>query len=43
MSTKEEILSRYRRNMKVTGQYDMPDFSTLKGVEYDNPLAQFVA
>lgn len=43
MSTKEEILSRYRRNMKVTGQYDMPDFGTLKGVEYDNPLAQFVA
>ena len=43
MSTKEEILSRYRRNMKVTGQHDMPDFSTLKGVEYDNPLAQFVA
>lgn len=43
MSTKEEILSRYRRNMKVTGQYDMPDFGTLKGVEYDNPMAQFVA
>ena len=33
MSTKEEILSRYRRNMKVMGQYDMPDFGTLKGVE----------
>lgn len=42
MSTKEEILSKYRRNMKVTGQYDMPDFSKLKGVEYSNPLVQFV-
>lgn len=43
MSTKEEILSRYRRNMKVTGQYDMPDFEKLKGVEYGNPLEQFAA
>lgn len=42
MSTKEEILSKYRRNMKVTGQYDMPDFSKLKGVEYSNPLVQFI-
>lgn len=42
MSTKEEILSKYRRNMKVTEQYDMPDFSKLKGVEYSNPLVQFI-
>lgn len=43
MSTKEEILSGYRRNMKVTGQCDMPDFEKLKGVEYGNPLEQFAA
>lgn len=29
--------------MKVTGQYDMPDFEKLKGVEYGNPLEQFAA
>ncbi len=43
MSTKEEILSRYRNNMKVEGQYDMPDLDALKGVEYPDVLAQFVS
>lgn len=43
MSTKEEILSRYRSNMKVEGQYDMPDLAALKGVEYPDVLAQFVS
>ena len=43
MSTKEEILSRYRRNMKVEGRYEMPDLDALKGVEYADPVAQFIA
>ena len=43
MSTKEDILSRYRRNMNVEGQYDMPDFDALKGVEYADPVSQFIA
>lgn len=43
MSTKEEILSRYRSNMKVEGQYDMPYLDALKGVEYPDVLAQFVS
>ena len=41
MSTKEEILSRYRRNMKVAGRYDMPDLDALKGIEYPDVVAQF--
>ena len=43
MSTKEDILSRYRRNMNVEGQYDMPDFDALRGVEYADPVAQFIS
>ena len=43
MSTKEEILSRYRRNMKVKGQYDMPDLDALKGIEYADAVSQFIA
>ena len=43
MSTKEEILSTYRRNMNVEEQYDMPDLDALKGVEYADPVAQFIA
>lgn len=42
MSTKEEILSRYRRNMKVEGLYDMPDLDALQGVRYDDVVARFV-
>ena len=41
MSTKEEILSRYRRNMEVEGRYEMPDLDALKGVEYADPVEQF--
>ena len=43
MSTKEDILSRYRRNMNVEGQYDMPDLDALRGVEYADPVAQFIS
>ena len=43
MSTKEDILSRYRRNMNVEGQYDMPDLDALSGVEYADPVAQFIS
>ena len=43
MSTKEDILSRYRRNMNVEGQYDMPDLDALRGVEYADPIAQFIS
>lgn len=42
MSTKERILSRYKRNMAVEEQYDMPDLDTLKGVEYADPVAGFI-
>ena len=42
MSTKEEILSRYRRNMKVEGLYDMPDLDAQQGVRYDDVVARFV-
>lgn len=42
MSTKEEILSRYRRNMKVEGRYDMPDLDALQGVRYDDVVARFI-
>lgn len=43
MSTKEEILSKYRSNMEVKGRYDMPDLSSLRGIEYDDPQSKFVA
>lgn len=42
MSTKEEILSRYRQNMKIQGTYDMPDVDAIKGVVYPDPVAQFI-
>lgn len=42
MSTKEEILSKYRKNMKVGGNYDMPDLGKIKAVKYDDPKWQFV-
>lgn len=43
MSTKEEILSRYRKNINVKEQYDMPDLDILKGIEYDDPVSQFIS
>ncbi len=43
MSTKEEILSRFRRNNRVGEGYDMPSFETMQGVTYPDPVAQFVS
>ena len=40
MSSKEEILKRYRANVKT--KYDMPDLSDIKAITYPNPLVQFV-
>lgn len=41
MSKKEEILSRYRANIKQ--QFDMPSLDDIKGITYPDPLAQFVS
>lgn len=43
MSTKEHILSRYRKNINVGEQYDMPNLDALEGVTYTNPVAQFIS
>lgn len=40
MSNKEEILKRYRANVRE--RYDMPDLSDIKAITYPNPLVQFV-
>ena len=40
MSTKEEILKRYRANIRQ--RFDMPDLSDIQAITYPNPLAQFV-
>jgi len=40
MSTKEEILKKYRSNVRE--RYDMPDLSDIRATVYPNPLAQFV-
>ena len=40
MSNKEEILKRYRANVKE--QFDMPDLSDIKATTYTDPLAQFI-
>lgn len=40
MSNKEEILKRYRANVRE--RYDMPDLSDIKAITYPNPLIQFV-
>ncbi len=42
MSTREEILSRYRKNKSPELSYDMPDFDTLKPVVYPDTVEQFV-
>ena len=39
MSNKEDILKRYRANVKE--KYDMPDLSDIKAITYPNPLVQF--
>lgn len=43
MSTKEHILSRYRKNINVGEQYDMPNLDALQGVTYTGPVAQFIS
>ena len=40
MSSKEDILKKYRANVKQ--QYDMPDLSDIQAITYPNPLEQFV-
>ena len=41
MSTKEEILSKYRKNIQK--KFDMPDLTQLKPIEYPDPLVQFIS
>ena len=41
MSTKEEILSKYRKN--IHQQFDMPDLTDIRGITYLDPLAQFIS
>ena len=40
MSNKEDILKRYRANVRE--KYDMPDLSDIKAITYPNPLVQFI-
>lgn len=40
MSNKEDILKRYRSNVRE--KFDMPDLSDIKAITYPNPLIQFV-
>lgn len=40
MSNKEDILKRYRANVRE--KYDMPDLSDIKGITYPDPLVQFI-
>ena len=41
MSKKEDILSRYRANIKQ--QFDMPSLDDIKGITYPDPLVQFIS
>jgi L-lactate dehydrogenase complex protein LldG len=41
MSKKEDILSRYRANIKQ--QFDMPTLDDIKGITYPDPLVQFIS
>ena len=40
MSNKDDILKRYRANVKE--KYDMPDLSDIKAITYPDPLVQFI-
>ena len=40
MSSKEDILRRYRANIRQ--RYDMPDLSDIRGITYPDPLLQFM-
>ncbi len=41
MSSKEEILKRYRSNVRE--RFAMPDLSDIRAVTYPDPLAQFIS
>ena len=41
MSKKEDILSKFRKNVKT--KYDMPRLDDIKGITYPDPLLQFIA
>ena len=40
MSNKEEILKKYRENVRE--RFDMPDLSDITAITYPNPLLQFI-
>ena len=40
MSNKEDILKRYRTNVRE--KFDMPDLSDIKAITYPDPLVQFI-
>ncbi len=40
MSNKEDILKRYRANVRE--KYDMPDLSDIKAITYPDPLVQYI-
>ena len=40
MSNKEDILKKYRANVKE--KFDMPDLSDIKAITYPDPLVQFI-
>ena len=40
MSNKEDILKRYRANVRE--KYDMPDLSDIQAITYPGPLVQFI-
>jgi len=40
MSNKEDILKRYRANVRE--KFDMPDLSDIKAITYHDPLVQFI-
>ena len=41
MSKKEDILSKYRSNIKQ--RFDMPDLTDIQGITYPDPLVQFIS
>lgn len=41
MSKKDDILSKYRANIKQ--RFDMPDLTDIKGITYPDPLIQFIS
>ncbi len=41
MSKKEDILSKFRKNIKQ--RFDMPDLTDIKGIKYPDTLKQFIS